>query len=490
MSEGAWMDSDPAEIGWLDLEDLTYTWMQTSSMDPVQSTEPTSRFQPATVEPKKKKKKKTISDVQAAVPEGVDVPSPDEVSLIPPNGIPGEVCLGIRVNVDEFKNDFTSGHRLHGVKVDWTTVDLSQAINAVSYERRMAARRDLFRMRVRMDGRLVETTDLDEMEKSQKGNRPRKRKRMLAFEKADGVPSTDNSPPMETSAVPNDKEKVSEASAEPDSMEDRMMKRVLKISRADQYKQPIIATPTGETSDRGSNQPLTSDVPVDDRTGSNTLPSIRVLEKSASNLATNTMSHITLVMEERKRVQRLQASLEERLAKIQKENLALKNKVHTLEDEKQQMSDRVALMGKPDLYELLGAKMEGFQLPSHVGTVVDFQNLVLTTTQKWTGIPSLNLERFRQCPDEYPEFAAYAKQWDGWNNHCSLCKSSLGFLPSVNTGVCPHNFHFACFGKYASTKRLCPECGKALPDVTYDFFCTIFAPRGDDSNHAPEVPVQ
>ncbi|KAL3701682.1 hypothetical protein R1sor_019704 [Riccia sorocarpa] len=77
------------------------------------------------------------------------------------------------------------------------------------------------------------------------------------------------------------KEKVSEASAEPDSMEDRMMKRALKISRADQYKQPIIATPTGETSGRGSNQPLTSDVPVDDRTGSNTLPSIRVLEESA-----------------------------------------------------------------------------------------------------------------------------------------------------------------------------------------------------------------
>ncbi|KAL3695051.1 hypothetical protein R1sor_008702 [Riccia sorocarpa] len=452
---------------------------------------------------KKKKKKKAIPDVQAAVPEGVDVPSLDEVSLIPPNGIPGEVCLGIRVNVDEFKNDFTSGHRvwssgklnirdncsnvflrtnwekwrkqaqppylppkaevrksflhyasleLHGVKVDWTTVDLSQAINAVSYERRMAARRELFRMRVRMDGRLVETMDPDEMEKSQKGNRPRKRKRRLAFEKADGVPSTDNSPPMETPAVPvnpsapintsgvateatggstvatesvversqKGKEKVFEASAEPDSTEDRMMKRALKISRADQYKQPIIATPTGEMSGRGSNQPLTSDILVDDHTGSNTLPSIRVLEESASNLATNTMSHITLVMEERKRAQRLQASLEERLAKIQKENLALKNKVHTLEDKKQEMSDRVALMGKPDLYEFLGAKMEGFQLPSHAGTVVDFQNLVLTTTQKWTGIPSLNLERFRQCPDEYPEFAAYAKQWDGWNNHCSL----------------------------------------------------------------------
>ncbi|KAL3681259.1 hypothetical protein R1sor_024215 [Riccia sorocarpa] len=479
-------------------------------MDPIRSTEPASGSQPATVEPKKKKKKrkKAIPDVQAAVQEGVDVPSPDEVLLIPPNGIPGEVCLGIRENVEEFKNDFTSGHRvwssgklniwdncrnvfltrnwekwrkqaqppylppkaevrksflhyasleLHGVKVDWTTVDLSQAINTVSYERRMAARCELFRMRVRMDGRLVETMDPDEMKRSQKGNRPRKRKHMLASEKADGVPSTDNSPPMETRAVP--------------------------VNPSAPINTSGVATEaTGGSTDDEENQYQ--------RTGSNTLPSIRVLEESASNLATNTMSHITLMMEERKRVQRLQVSLEERLAKIQKENLALKNKVHTLEDEKQQMCDRVALMGKPDLYELLGAKMKGFQLASHAGTVVDFQNLVLTTTQKWTGIPSLNLERFRQCTDEYPEFAPYAKEWDGWNNHCSLCKSSLGFLPSVNIGVCPHNFHFACFWKYASTKRLCPECRKALLDATYDFFCTIFASGGDDSNHAPEIPVQ
>ncbi|KAL3676700.1 hypothetical protein R1sor_026648 [Riccia sorocarpa] len=52
---------------------------------------------------------------------------------------------------------------LHGVKVDWSTVDLSQATNTVSYERKMAARLELFRMRVRMDGRLVETMDPDEM---------------------------------------------------------------------------------------------------------------------------------------------------------------------------------------------------------------------------------------------------------------------------------------------------------------------------------------
>ncbi|KAL3694349.1 hypothetical protein R1sor_008000 [Riccia sorocarpa] len=64
------------------------------------------------------KRKKVIPEVQAPVPQTVDAPSVDETSLIPPNGVPGEICLGIRVNVEEFKKDFTSGDRLHGVKVD------------------------------------------------------------------------------------------------------------------------------------------------------------------------------------------------------------------------------------------------------------------------------------------------------------------------------------------------------------------------------------
>ncbi|KAL3692198.1 hypothetical protein R1sor_005849 [Riccia sorocarpa] len=193
------------------------------------------------------------------------------------------------------------------------------------------------------------------------------------------------------------------------------------------------------------------------------------------------MSHITLVLEEHKRVRRLHAELEERLAEIEKENLALNNKAHTLEAEKQRMTDRVALMSRPDLYELLEAKLDGFQLANHAGVVGNFENLTLTTTQKWTAIPGLNLDRFQQCPDEFPDFASYTEKWNGWKEHCSLCTSSLGFLPSINAGVCQHNFHFTCFWKYALTKRLCPICRTALPDATYEFLCTIFVPQGNES---------
>ncbi|KAL3683500.1 hypothetical protein R1sor_001522 [Riccia sorocarpa] len=407
MSEAAMLEFDPAAIGRLAVDDIMASGMHISPLHPVRNTEPASGSQPAPSmrgSKKKKKKeasspkrKKAIPEVQAPVPQAVDAPSADETSLIPPNGVSGEVCLGIRVNVEEFKKDFTSGDRLHGVKVDWSTVDLSQATNTVSYERKMAARRELFRMRVRMDGRLVETMDPDEMEKSQKGNRPRKRKRRLASEKADGVPSTDNSLPQETPPVrvnpsapantsgvatevtggmiaatkpvlertQKGKEKVSESPAELEDL--RMLKTTLSLSRADQYKEPTIGSPTRQTSGRGSNQPMPSKNPVDDR-----ICSIGVMEESASNLATHTMSHLTLVLEEHKRVRRHQADLDERFAQIEKENLALNNKAHMLEAEKQCMTDRVALMSRPHLYELLEAKLDGFQLANYASVVGNF----------------------------------------------------------------------------------------------------------------------
>ncbi|KAL3702257.1 hypothetical protein R1sor_020279 [Riccia sorocarpa] len=136
-------------------------------------------------------------------PELAVLPNPgnpkDDESLIPPKGIPGEVALGIRYNTNEFFVDFNSlrtwdsgklnirdkcsnvflkknwgawrklakppcgnppkaevrnsflhyaGLELHGVKVDWSTVDLSISLNTISRERRLAARRETQRIPV------------------------------------------------------------------------------------------------------------------------------------------------------------------------------------------------------------------------------------------------------------------------------------------------------------------------------------------------------
>ncbi|KAL2624443.1 hypothetical protein R1flu_008688 [Riccia fluitans] len=78
-----------------------------------------------------------------------------------------------------------------------------------------------------------------------------------------------------------------------------------------------------------------------------------------------------------------------------------------------EMNAKMALMERKDLYDLLEAKMEGFQIANYPGTIGGFENLNLTITKKWKEI-TLNLEEFKKCPTDYSEYALLARGWDGW----------------------------------------------------------------------------
>ncbi|KAL2623094.1 hypothetical protein R1flu_003299 [Riccia fluitans] len=117
------------------------------------------------------------------------------------------------------------------------------------------------------------------------------------------------------------------------------------------------------------------------------------------------------------------ASLEEDLAHAKLEEEQLKATIEALEKEKSEMNTRVALMERKDLYDLLEAKMEGFQIANHPRTIGGFENLNLSITKKWVEIPTLNLEEFEKCLANFLE--------------------------------------------------------ASLPPSTYDFFCTIFVPNND-----------
>ncbi|KAL2631006.1 hypothetical protein R1flu_015692 [Riccia fluitans] len=97
------------------------------------------------------------------------------------------------------------------------------------------------------------------------------------------------------------------------------------------------------------------------------------------------------------------ASLEEDLAHAKLEEEKLKATIEALEKEKSEMNARVALMERKDLYDLVEAKMEGFQIANHLGTIGGFENLNLTITKKWVEIPTLNLEEFKKCPTNFLE---------------------------------------------------------------------------------------
>ncbi|KAL2612398.1 hypothetical protein R1flu_024090 [Riccia fluitans] len=96
------------------------------------------------------------------------------------------------------------------------------------------------------------------------------------------------------------------------------------------------------------------------------------------------------------------ASLEEDLAHAKLEEEKLKATIEALEKEKSEMNARVALMERKDLYDLLEAKMEGFQIANHPGTIGGFENLNIT--KKWVEIPTLNLEECEKCPADFLDF--------------------------------------------------------------------------------------
>ncbi|KAL2623712.1 hypothetical protein R1flu_003917 [Riccia fluitans] len=102
------------------------------------------------------------------------------------------------------------------------------------------------------------------------------------------------------------------------------------------------------------------------------------------------------ILEHHGRANQRVASLEEDLVHARREKEKLKATIQALEREKSEINARVALIERKDLYELLEAKMGGFQIANHPKTIGGFENLNLTITWKWMEIPMLNLEEFEK----------------------------------------------------------------------------------------------
>ncbi|KAL2614073.1 hypothetical protein R1flu_025765 [Riccia fluitans] len=176
---------------------------------------------------------------------------------------------------------------------------------------------------------------------------------------------------------------------------------------------PPLSTPTRQTSDRGSNHIAPSDTTKEVPPTSSKLPFDGIMEESVNQMTTM----LSNILEYHGRANQRLASLEEDLVHAKREEEKLKATIEALEREKREMNARVALMEskvKKDLYELFEAKMEGFQIANHLGTIGGFENLNLTITKKWMEIPTFNLEEFEKCPADYPEYAVLARGWNGW----------------------------------------------------------------------------
>ncbi|KAL2611373.1 hypothetical protein R1flu_023065 [Riccia fluitans] len=263
-------------------------------------------------------------------------------------------------------------------------------------------------MKIKKDGHLMESLDLDVDAKSQKTSKKKQTgseqpSRKRARSESDPKDGNEGNLPSAVQTSQKEKGKVTESSHHPDVdtnmdilAEDR---RTLKIGMTASRLEmdPPLSTPTGQTSDRGSNH-----IPADDTTKeapptSSKVPSDGILEESISQMTTV----LSNIIEHHARKNQHLASLEEDLAHAKLEEEKLKATIEALEKEKSEMNAKVALMERKDLYDLLEAKMEGFQIANHPGTIGGFENLNLTITKKWVEIPTLNLEEFKKCPTNF-----------------------------------------------------------------------------------------
>ncbi|KAL2611649.1 hypothetical protein R1flu_023341 [Riccia fluitans] len=273
-------------------------------------------------------------------------------------------------------------------------------------------------MKIKKDGYLVEPLDLDEDAKSQKTP---KKKQMGSEQPSRKRPRSESDPkdgneenlPLAMETSRKGKGKVTESShcLDVDTNVDIPAKdrRTLKIGMTANRLEmdPPLLTPTRQTSGRGSNHILAGDTTKEAPPTSSKVSSHGILEEYVSQMTTVLLN----IIEHHARKNQRLASLEEDLAHAKLEEEKLKATIEALEKEKSEMNARVALMERKDLYDLLEAKMEGFQIANHPRTIGGFENLNLTITKKWVEIPTLNLEEFEKCPANFPDFV---------RGHCTL----------------------------------------------------------------------
>ncbi|KAL2608052.1 hypothetical protein R1flu_026625 [Riccia fluitans] len=303
-------------------------------------------------------------------------------------------------------------------------------------------------MKIKKDGHLVEPLDLDVDAKSQKipkkkqkgSEEPSRKRPRSEFDPKD---LNEGNLPLAVETSRKGKGKVTESSHRPDVDTDVDIpakdRRRLKIGRMASRLEmdPPPSTPIGQTSGRGSNHIPAGDTTKEVPPTSSKVPSDVILEEFVSQMTTV----LSNIIEHHGRKNQRLASLEQDLAHAKLEEEKLKATIKALEKEKSEMNAKVALMERKDLYDLLEAKMKGFQIANHPGTIGGFENLNLTITKKWVEISTLNLEEFKKCPVDFPDFVRGHRtlQDEVDRTRIDACYQSLLHALKAATGTLPNS---------------------------------------------------
>ncbi|KAL2624383.1 hypothetical protein R1flu_008628 [Riccia fluitans] len=220
-------------------------------------------------------------------------------------------------------------------------VDLSVPLNTLSKERKFAARREVYKIKIKKDGHLVEPLDLDVDAKFQKTPKKKQTRseqpsRKRPRSESDPKDSNEGNLPSAVETSWKGKGKVTESSHRPDvdtkvdiPAKDR---RTLKIGMTGSRLEmdPPLSIPKGQISGRSNNHIPTGDTTKEAPPTSSKVPSDGILEESVNQMTTV----LSNIIEHLARKNQPLASLEEDLTHAKLEEEKLKATIEALEKRK------------------------------------------------------------------------------------------------------------------------------------------------------------
>ncbi|KAL2641791.1 hypothetical protein R1flu_009378 [Riccia fluitans] len=300
---------------------------------------------------------------------------------------------------------FFAGLELHGIKIDWSTVNVHKGINRYSAEEKEKARKELWCMQVKFEGELCEPIDPDKRKRrrtsgsrtsnkcSPKSENTESGERAEHAEAAASGPDGPDQIPVDqgrthmpygdapadpSPAVDKGKAKVDEGPKK--SNEKNLQKQdAAQMSRA--RHENIEANRLGGRVLAGSKPGQSSRTGSDRGHGQGGMdspcppwPPTQVEEKAGhvKGLFDQMLQDFKIANQERDGLQKRLEEAKKRLKDME----ALHARIGMLEKEKEEMAKRVQFTQRPDLYELLTDKLRGHTIRGHPYAIASWRTSI------------------------------------------------------------------------------------------------------------------
>ncbi|KAL3692193.1 hypothetical protein R1sor_005844 [Riccia sorocarpa] len=321
---------------------------------------------------------------------------------------------------------FFCGLELHGIKIDWSTVNASKAINRYSMIEKEKARKELWRMQVKFDGELCEPVDPDSKKRRRTPSKPtpNKRPRETSGNTELPVGAEDEPTNLSSGEAPSNQQPTPDKGKavvedEPTRLDPnlaaKMEKARVKEATRRSLEQDPLTVPGFAVNDHGESSGQRSKGNLDSSCPPRPTTEVEKTAEGVHGWIDEMLRNVMIANQERDQIQSRLKQAEEKLLKveavrnandksdrIQERLKEAKEKIKALEQEKKEMSERALMMERPDLYELLESKLTGYQIRGHPYGIASFPDVKLTITKKWTTFPE-DIEAFEGNMDAFPE---------------------------------------------------------------------------------------